>query len=773
MSGKFDADAGAEISLGAVIPKEAAPLLSFLEPPQAEGELGRVGDYVVKRILGSGGMGVVFAAEDESLHRPVAIKFLRPELAGTPANRERFIREARAAAAAGLHSDYIVPVLHVGVARDVPYLVTPLLLGESLQERLDRTKRVELRPALVIARDAALGLASAHAVGLVHRDIKPANIWLESDRTGGPFRRVKLLDFGLARHTAAESSLTASGMIVGTPDFMAPEQVEGLKVDHRADLFSLGAVLYTMLAGEAPFQGRSAMAVLLAVTSRSVPPIQAKVPDVPEPVANILSSLLEKDAENRPDSAQAVVEVLDGVLAGLAPSTPMPLSQRETPAPFSHATIPGLVPKKGITRRRVLQVAGGAGLIGAAGLGAAYFLGTKSAASGEPIKVGILYSSGGALASSEVPLLDSTLLAIEEVNRGGGVLGRTLQPVIPDVSSDSHETAKAARKLLTEDKAAAIFGCWLSSALRGVSKEVERHDGLLFFPIHYEGLAESPRVVVMGLSANQHVLPVLDHFTGPLKRRRFLLLGGSDVYSYATHQLIRDWLAPRAGVQIVDEMFLPFGTRNVDEALKRIAASGADAVFNTIDGATNFALFPKLRAAGMNADRLPVASVSVTERELGGIGADNLAGHYLAGSWFQSVARPAGRAFLDAFEAKYGRGQAVSDLMASAYISVKLWVKAAEQARSVEPAKVVTAVKGMEIEGVSGTLRVDPDNLHMWRPWRIGRVQPDGTVMVVAESAGSVRPIPYPDSRDRARWNAYLDGLFAKWGGRWEDPAKP
>ncbi len=223
----------------------------FLRAPQGPGELGRFDGYRVIRLLGSGGMGFVFEAEELSLRRPVALKVLRPELAADPENRERFLREARAAAE--ISSDHVVTVLSVGEAAGVPFLTMPLLAGETLQTRIERLARVDLRTALVVARDTASGLAAAHARGLIHRDIKPANIWLETDGPAGPFKRARILDFGLARRPHEETSLTSTGFILGTPNYMSPEQAEGNEVDHRADLFALGCVVYTTLTGALPF----------------------------------------------------------------------------------------------------------------------------------------------------------------------------------------------------------------------------------------------------------------------------------------------------------------------------------------------------------------------------------------------------------------------------------------------------------------------------------------------------------------------------------------
>lgn len=279
---------------------------SFLAPAQSGEEIGRLGPYRVLKSLGSGGMGVVFLAEDEQLRRRVALKAMHTAFNGDPAARERFLREARTMAA--IEHDNIVTVYQVGEDRGVPYLAMQLLVGESLDDRLKREHRLPLPEALRIAREIATGLAAAQARGLIHRDIKPGNIWLEGDRG-----RVKILDFGLARGLGSDVELTQSGAIIGTPAYMAPEQASGLHVDARADLFSVGVVLYRMLTGESPFQRSNITSTLLAVTTHDQPPVHTINPEIPVPLSNLVESLLQKDPEQRPASAASVLQELSAL----------------------------------------------------------------------------------------------------------------------------------------------------------------------------------------------------------------------------------------------------------------------------------------------------------------------------------------------------------------------------------------------------------------------------------------------------------------------------
>jgi serine/threonine protein kinase len=309
-----------------------AELINFLAPAQASGELGRLGKYRVLDLLGTGGMGVVYKAEDPQLQRPVALKAMLPNVAVSPINRQRFIREARAAAA--LAHPNIVTIYEVEEDRGIPYLAMQFLQGETLEERILRDAPLPVEDLLRIGREIAEGLAVAHDAGLIHRDIKPANIWLESasgnrlsaagqnpepitlvgeNRKPKSAARVKILDFGLARGTCSETTLTQDGVIVGTPTYMSPEQAGGKQIDGRSDLFSLGCVLYRAATWKLPFHGSDTMAILLALaTKEPKPPIQRN-PQMPQALSDLILKLLAKDPNKRFASAHEVVEALQGM----------------------------------------------------------------------------------------------------------------------------------------------------------------------------------------------------------------------------------------------------------------------------------------------------------------------------------------------------------------------------------------------------------------------------------------------------------------------------
>ncbi len=283
--------------------------LDFLTPSDAPGSLGRLGHYEVQEVVGRGGMGVVLRAFDTKLHRVVAIKVMTGTLAASATARRRFSREAQAAAA--VCHEHVVTIHAVEEDHRPPYLVMQFVEGMSLQEKLDREGVPGLREILRIGLQTAEGLAAAHKQGLVHRDIKPANILLENG-----IERVKITDFGLAR-AADDASLTQSGVIAGTPQYMSPEQAEGAAVDQRSDLFSLGSVLYETCTGRPPFRAPSNLAVLKRVVEDAPRPIREINPEIPDWLCDLIARLHAKDPARRPGSAAEVAGVLGPHLAEL------------------------------------------------------------------------------------------------------------------------------------------------------------------------------------------------------------------------------------------------------------------------------------------------------------------------------------------------------------------------------------------------------------------------------------------------------------------------
>ena len=302
-------------------PHEPRPLnedeelvLDFLSPSEAPEYLGRLGHYEVMEVIGHGGMGVVLKAFDPCLQRNVALKVLAPRFAKNEISRKRFCREARAAAS--ITHENVVAVYEVDEDENekFPYLVLQLVEGESLQQRLDRVGKLDLKTILRFGYQIAAGLAAAHEQGLVHRDIKPANILIEST-----LERIKLTDFGLAKGQE-DVSLTQTGFVAGTPLYMAPEQAKGETVDHRADLFSLGSVLYAMCTGKPPFEGSTPFVILKNVTEKMPLPMRTINPEIPDWFVEVVAKLQAKNPDKRYQTAAEVAQLLNDELTHLHPS---------------------------------------------------------------------------------------------------------------------------------------------------------------------------------------------------------------------------------------------------------------------------------------------------------------------------------------------------------------------------------------------------------------------------------------------------------------------
>lgn len=295
------------IDFGASATASSRDVLRFLDPSDERGSIGRLDLYEILEVVGAGGMGVVLRGWDPTLRRVVAIKVLAAHLANSAAAERRFVREAQAAAA--VSHDHVVAIHAVEAGHEPPYLVMQFVEGKTLQQRLDRTGPLNVNEILRIGQQTALGLAAAHRQGIVHRDIKPANILLENG-----VERVRITDFGLAR-AIDDASMTQSGVVAGTPLFMAPEQAQGQPVDHRSDLFSLGSVLYAMTTGRPPFRSSTMMGVIRRVCDDQPRPIREINPDIPDWLCGIIDRLLLKNPAERFQTADEVAELLAGCLA--------------------------------------------------------------------------------------------------------------------------------------------------------------------------------------------------------------------------------------------------------------------------------------------------------------------------------------------------------------------------------------------------------------------------------------------------------------------------
>jgi hypothetical protein len=392
--------------------------LDFLAPSEKPGVLGRLGHYEVQEVIGQGGMGVVLKAFDENLHRVVAVKVMAPLLATTATARQRFTREARAAAA--VSHDHIVTIHAVEESHHLPYLVMQYVAGVSLQDRINQSGQLRVREVLRIGMQTASGLAAAHKQGLVHRDIKPANILLENG-----IERVKITDFGLAR-AVDDASLTQSGQVAGTPQYMSPEQGRGEAVDARSDLFSLGSVLYAMCTGRPPFRAPNTPAVLKRVCEETPTPIREINPDIPDWLCEIIAKLQAKDPAERYQTADEVANLLGQHLAQVQHPTvvPQPVASPHTSEKRVSVEKGGRVPD--LRRRWVFAAA--IPLVLLTGLVAAEVAGVTNCRA----MVKHAFDSNGAPVEEEKPVAPPSI-----PKPGEGPVVSPVPPVVPVPPADS------------------------------------------------------------------------------------------------------------------------------------------------------------------------------------------------------------------------------------------------------------------------------------------------------------------------------------------------
>jgi urea transport system substrate-binding protein len=383
----------------------------------------------------------------------------------------------------------------------------------------------------------------------------------------------------------------------------------------------------------------------------------------------------------------------------------------------------------------------------------------------EPIRAGILHSATGSLSSSERPVANATRLALEELAAKGGLLGRPLEIVEADGASVPETFASEAERLIVEQKVDVLFGCWTSASRKAVLPVLERHDHLLFYPLQYEGLEQSAHIVYTGAVPNQQLVPGVKWALDNLGKR-FFLVGSDYVYPRAANSMARVQLEV-LGAEVVGEEYLLLGSRQVGPVVEKIRRSQPDVILNTINGDTGQAFFAALREAGI---RTPTLSTSAGEVEFQAMGKDLPVGHYAVWNYFQSIESPENSRFVQRYKARFGADAVTSDPMEAAYIGVRLWAQAVENAESAEPEEVGKAIEGESLAAPEGLISVDSTTHHCWKAVHVGRLMPDGQFSIVWSSQSPVRPRPFPIYRPASEWESYLRGLRDAWGGGWTNP---
>ena len=729
----------------------------FMDPPEAEGEMGWISNYRVFRVIGTGGMGVVFEAEDKDLRRRIALKILRTELVDDN-YKQRFLQEARLAG--NLQSEHIVTVFRVGEwtgpdAQTVPFLSMEFLHGETLEAKLGRDTLLPSREALGYIRQVAEGLNDAHQSNLIHRDIKPANIWIEVNPNTGEFRRVKILDFGLAKPVNQDSSLTHHGMVVGTPSYMAPEQIYGLPCDQRTDLYGLGCLLFKCLCGKTPFEGENTMAVLRATVEAEAPDLEAAGKTLPRDILKLLEDLLAKDPDKRLPTAKSVIARIDQILGDRRGS-----GQRY------------LDPKMGVS--------GGSGHGGSAehkapqkrflAIGASIFVMILAVTypminlilkwANPPVvealpkvKIGLLFSKTGNLEAMDKPLLSICKAAFKALVPDNILLGNQLTLVEHDAKSSPSENAKGTVHLLDTEKVSVIFGCSTPPFRRRSAEVLFNYNGLLFYPGIGEGMDNSPGVIHMGPIPNQLLEPVLEYSLkfGSKKGliRKVFMVGTDDVSSRSIVQYTK-MIMEKNYVNthtLVGSDFLPLVPpySHVERISEAIALAKPDFVVSTIGHSGAIAaLVNELRKKGFTSEKLPMIHLVLDEVKLEAIDRAHkglLNGDYAVANYFMNLRTPANEEFLATIRNQLGENSLVSDSMVKAYTAINLWIQAVKKAKSFEVDLVLHSLHEDSWESPAGVATILPNNYTQFRV-RIAQVREQG--LVITNESTHIPPDIFP-----------------------------
>ncbi|MGB0909825.1 MAG: urea ABC transporter substrate-binding protein [Nitrospirales bacterium] len=394
-----------------------------------------------------------------------------------------------------------------------------------------------------------------------------------------------------------------------------------------------------------------------------------------------------------------------------------------------------------------------------------YLLSRHNVGSTPPIKVGVLHSLTGTMAISEKSVADATLLAFEEINQSGGLLGRQVEPIVVDTNSSLVKFAEEAKRLIQEEHVSVIFGGWTSASRKVVLEVVEQFNHLLFYPVQYEGLEQSPNIIYTGAAPNQQIIPAVkwafDHLG-----KSFFLVGSDYVFPRTANAIIRDQVKALGG-QIVGEQYIPLGSRDIHSTVSKIVEAQPKVILNTINGDSNTAFFQILRMAGVTPNQIPTVSFSLAENELTAMDSQSMVGDYAAWNYFQSIESPRNHNFVTHFQGKFGNHRVTDDPMEAAYFGVHLWAQAVRDAKTDEMSAVRHSILDQSFAAPGGIVYVDSETRHTWKTVRVGKIRADGQFDIVWTSDHPIRPVPFPSYRSRAEWNDFLADLYHMWGNQW------
>ncbi|MFM7127847.1 MAG: urea ABC transporter substrate-binding protein [bacterium] len=391
----------------------------------------------------------------------------------------------------------------------------------------------------------------------------------------------------------------------------------------------------------------------------------------------------------------------------------------------------------------------------------------------KPIRVGILHSLTGPMAISEKAMADAEILAIEEINNSGGLLGRPVEYVVADGKSDWPTFAREAERLIEQEHVDVMIGCWTSASRKTVLPVVESKNHLLIYPMAYEGLEQSPNIIYTGSAPNQQISPAISWAHRELKANRFYLVGSDYIWPHSVNAIAAE-IVQSVGATVAGTSYLYFGTSQVDHVIADILEKKPDVIISTVVGDTNKAFYNELYKAGITADKIPVISFSIAETELSvllrEIPPQSIVGHYSAWNYFQTINRDANRKFVKAFQAKYGSDRSMNDTVCASYNSVYFWAQAVREAESTSLEAVRNTIRHQSLDAPEGIVSIDFDTNHTWRPSYIAQARADGQFDIRWTSDNPLRPVPFPNTRTRPEWNRFLNDLFVKWNRTWSNP---
>ena len=372
---------------------------------------------------------------------------------------------------------------------------------------------------------------------------------------------------------------------------------------------------------------------------------------------------------------------------------------------------------------------------------ACIFLAGCKTSSEKTVKVGILHSQTGSMAISEKPVIEAELMAIDEINAAGGVLGHIIEPIIEDGKSDARIFGEKATKLITKDEVATIFGCWTSDSRKQVKMVVEEYYNLLWYPVQYEGMEASPNIMYTGACPNQQVVPAIDYCAEHFGNRMYLV--GSDyVFPTTANRIIIAQLKEIGGV-CVGEEYVPMDETNFSEIIEDIIKTNPDVIINTLNGVSNVSFFNQLAKAGITSSKIPVMSFSVSENEILEIGAENIQGNFVAWNYFETTDNNKNHKFVKDYKERYGQDKRIGDPVEAAYTAVYLWAAACEKAGTFDVERIRIAAKGLSYIAPEGMITIEGHNQHLDRTVRIGIVKASGEIGEIWSTPTTVRPDPY------------------------------